>query len=106
MLSAAIALALAAPAIPLARGQGTSDGPAKASIGELKSAYLSCNRAALADRQDSGSIMQCSVIYEALLQRGFGGDFTKLLAWSKAYTPRRLAAGLNGARSPAPDSRP
>jgi hypothetical protein len=31
--------------------------------------------------------MKCSVVYEELKQRAFGGDFHKLLAWSKAQPP-------------------
>ena len=92
--AAAMALALAAPAIPLAHGQGMGDAPDKASIDRLKSEYLSCSDAALKARLEAGAVMQCSVVYEALLQRGFGGDFTRLLAWSKAHAPRRVAEGL------------
>lgn len=96
------ALMLAAPVAPLAYGQTAGDEPGKASVAELKSAYMACNRDALSGRQDTGTVMQCSVVYEKLLQRGFGGNFYKLLAWSKGRAPRALAAGLAGPVRPDP----
>jgi hypothetical protein len=106
MPAAAIALALAAPAIPLAQGQGMGDGPDRTSIDRLKSEYLACNVAVMKSRLEAGAIMQCSVVYEALLQRGFGGDFIKLLAWSKAHTPQRVAAGATRPQQAGPDGGP
>lgn len=54
------------------------------SIEQLKRFYLWCGRAATAGELDNGAIMQCSVFYEALKERAFGGDFARLLAWSRA----------------------
>jgi hypothetical protein len=48
---------------------------------QLKSAYLQCERLALATPLDFGTAAQCSMVYEALKQRVFGGDFERLLAW-------------------------
>jgi hypothetical protein len=56
----------------------------QASVEELKLAYLNCNREALAGRLDRGAIMSCSMVYEALKEKAFGGDFARLLTWSRA----------------------
>ncbi len=53
-------------------------------VEELKAMYLNCNREALAGRLDAGAIMACSVVYETLKQRAFGGDFDALRSWSRA----------------------
>jgi hypothetical protein len=53
-------------------------------VEELKATYLNCNREALAGRLDRGAIMGCSVVYEVLKEKAFGGDFAKLLIWSRA----------------------
>jgi hypothetical protein len=77
------ALSLAALASAIAH-EGPPRGVAEAvSIEELKFAYLSCNRAAMDGHLDKATIMQCSVVYEELKRRAFGGDFEKLLAWSR-----------------------
>lgn len=69
----------------------------QASIEELKVTYLNCSREALAGRLGQGTIMGCSMVYEALKERAFGGDFSRLLAWSRAHEiapggPPRTAA--------------
>lgn len=48
----------------------------------LRAAYLACERAATAERMDTGGVMECSAIYEELKRRVFGGDFGRLRAWS------------------------
>jgi hypothetical protein len=48
---------------------------------QLKSAYLQCERLVLTTPMDFGTAAQCSMVYEALKQRVFGGDFERLLAW-------------------------
>jgi hypothetical protein len=78
-----IAPALFALAAPIAQAGAGGDTLARASIDELKRAYLACNRAALGSLLDRAGVMQCSVIYEALKQHAFGGDFDKLYAWSR-----------------------
>jgi hypothetical protein len=60
-------------------------------IEELKSVYLSCDRAAISGGLDTAAIMQCAAVYEELKRRAFGGDFDKLLAWWKAQQPARSA---------------
>jgi hypothetical protein len=53
-------------------------------VEDLKRAYLLCERMATLERLNHEAIMSCSVVYEQLKQRAFGGDFEKMLAWSKA----------------------
>jgi|AP12_2_1047962.scaffolds.fasta_scaffold01352_4 hypothetical protein len=81
---------LVALTTPLAHSQAYGGKPIVIPIDELKSAYLACNRAATRGRLNTGGIMKCSVVYEELKQRAFGGDFHKLLAWSKAQPPARV----------------
>lgn len=47
----------------------------------LKTLFLACSRAANAQLLDLGSAAACSIGYEALLRRGFAGDFHALMAW-------------------------
>lgn len=50
----------------------------------LKLFYLHCSRAAKRSL-GTGGVAVCSVGYELLLQRTFGGDFNALLAWSRRH---------------------
>jgi len=59
-----------------------------ASVEDLMSLYLQCDRAALAGRLTQSDAMLCSSVYEALKHRAFGGDFEKLLVWSRAPAQR------------------
>lgn len=74
---------------PLAHAQSSSPLPEAVSIDELKNLYLGCERAALAGSLDGEAVMHCSVAYEELKRRAFGGDFQSLKAWSDAQS--RLA---------------
>ena len=58
-----------------------------ASVDALKRAYLACDRSAMRGQLSSGGIMHCSMVYEELKRRAFGGDFDKLLAWSNSQQP-------------------
>jgi hypothetical protein len=49
---------------------------------KLKSAYLQCEHMAVKGKLGTGEIMLCSVLYEELKQRAFGGDFPRLKAWA------------------------
>lgn len=51
---------------------------------EIKSLYRICARQAIERRLGSGEIAHCSVVYEVLLARHFGGNFRALLTWSRA----------------------
>ncbi len=68
----------------LAHGQPPETAAEDARIEKLKRAYLSCSEAALRGRLQTGAVQQCSVIYEELKWRAFGGDFLRLFAWSRA----------------------
>ena len=95
-----VALMLLPTATPLAHEYASGDGLNEVSIGALKRAYLACNDAAIGGRMGSGSVMQCSIVYEALKRRAFGGDFGKLLAWSQAQPPA-VATGRRGGEAAA-----
>jgi len=55
--------------------------PQRAQIAELKTVYLSCEKAASRTILDMAAAAFCSRYAEELLQRGFAGDFNLLLAW-------------------------
>lgn len=80
----AAALVLVGGAAPAALGHSHQSAEVeRLSIEQLKRFYLWCGRAAVAGQLDNGAIMQCSIFYEALKERAFGGDFERLLAWSR-----------------------
>lgn len=84
-----VALALVALSTPMAHSQSRNGELKRVPINELKSVYLSCGRAAVSGQMNTGGIMYCSIVYEELKRRAFGGDFEKLLAWSKAQPSAR-----------------
>jgi hypothetical protein len=53
-------------------------------VDELKHMYLDCNRRAGQTLLGAGEAADCSMVAEELKQRGFGGDFGRLLAWWQA----------------------
>ena len=81
------ALACAALATPMAHGESAERELKQAPIDKLKNLYVECNRTAMLGRLGTGGIMHCSVVYEELMQRAFGGDFAKLIAWSRSQPP-------------------
>ena len=50
-------------------------------VDELKSLYLECERRAGQAPLGMSEAAHCSMAAEELKQRGFGGDFRRLLAW-------------------------
>jgi hypothetical protein len=54
----------------------------------LKRLLLACDDAANRHLLDSGSAFACSIGYEALLRRGFGGDFQAMLGWWRNWRER------------------
>lgn len=72
------------------------------SIDDLKQSYLACHRASMRHALDSGEAMHCSVIYEALKHRAFGGDFERVLAWTRAQPSPE--AGATRADAPGASS--
>jgi len=81
--TAVAVLALASGGV-LAQGSSPDALLEQLTVGQLKRLYLGCNGAAIDGRLDRASIMKCSLVYEALKRRAFGGDFERLLAWSKS----------------------
>ena len=86
MATRSLAAAVAAFTVSMAQGQFPSGELKEAAIDELKKAYLACGRAALGSQLNTAEIMQCSIVYEELKLRGFGGDFEKMRAWSRAQS--------------------
>lgn len=64
---------------------------------QLKAAYLQCNQLAETSLLDFGTAAGCSMVYEALKERVFGGDFHRLLAWSREQRPAGGADQPSGA---------
>lgn len=79
---ALVALGLVASSTALAQSRPARNGM---DMESLKSTYLACERAALRGELATGEIMLCSVIYEDVKQRAFGGDFAKLKAWADEH---------------------
>jgi len=50
---------------------------------QIQVVYLNCSNEAKKRRLDGGEAMMCSVAYDVLLKRHFGGKFEALLAWSR-----------------------
>lgn len=51
------------------------------SVAELKAIYLECDQAASTMVLDFGTAIDCSMVSEELLERGFGGSFERMLEW-------------------------
>lgn len=50
-------------------------------IKELERTFWRCDHAATQGVLDRATAMDCSVVTETLKARGFGGDFSAMLAW-------------------------
>ena len=51
------------------------------SIAELKGVYLGCEQSSTESRLDTGDVMYCSLVYEELKEKGFGGEFWRIRSW-------------------------
>jgi len=51
------------------------------SVAELKANYLECEQLASSALLDFSTAVECSMVSEELLDRGFGGSFKQLLEW-------------------------
>lgn len=58
----------------------------------LEAMFMRCSTEAGLQLLDFGSAATCSIGYEALLRRGFAGDFHALMAWWRA---QRKGEGLS-----------
>jgi hypothetical protein len=76
----AVTLALAA-ASTAATAQSQRSHLAALTVDELKLAYLDCDRRAGQTMLGGAEAAHCSMTFEELKQRGFGGDFGRLHAW-------------------------
>jgi hypothetical protein len=69
----------------LASGLMAQAAPPQASaITQLQKLWLECDRLASTTLVDPGTAADCSRVHEQLLQRGFDGDFRRMLAWWQA----------------------
>lgn len=85
----ALLLGLAA-ATPMARDRAPS-------VEQLMAAYLACDRLMSRQRVEPALAQRCAAVGERLLQRGFDGDFERLIAWWQgARAPIAAAAGEAG----------
>ncbi len=50
----------------------------------LERRYLACNRAAMTHHLGTGAVAACSIVAQQLLVQRFGGDFDRLLQWSRS----------------------
>ena len=53
------------------------------SVDAVKSIYVQCSDQSVGRRLGGGEVAYCSTVYNVLLTRHFGGDFSALLAWSR-----------------------
>lgn len=56
----------------------------QASHDRLKATYVDGSNAAAQHLLGAGEVAACSIVYEILKRRVFGGDFAALLAWSRS----------------------
>jgi hypothetical protein len=49
----------------------------------IKTLYGQCSQEAIERRLGGGEVAFCSIVYQVLLERHFGGNFESLLAWSR-----------------------
>jgi hypothetical protein len=79
--------------------------PSEPNIAALKHQYLECDRQASTQRLDWAAASHCSIVSEQLLQRGFAGDFERLLAWwrdARAAATSQQAQHAAATAVPAP----
>jgi hypothetical protein len=57
----------------------------------LQRMFLACEREAARRFMGLGDAAECSRVYEALLARGFEGDFKRLMAWWEAERAAAVA---------------
>ena len=81
------AIGLTLAALLASAAHGSNGEQIDASVDALKREYLACDRSAMSGQLSSGGIMHCSIVYEELKRRAFGGDFDKLLVWSNSQQP-------------------
>jgi hypothetical protein len=78
-LGGAIMLALG---VHNSNGADDPSGISSMSVDELKSVYLRCEQATTIRRLNGGDVMYCSLVYEQLKEKAFGGEFRRITYWS------------------------
>jgi hypothetical protein len=84
-------LAAALPLVSLpnpASAEPSRSTVAALSLEHLKTSYLACDKTASETVLDLSAYQRCALIADELLQRGFDGDFDRMLAWWRAEKPR------------------
>lgn len=76
----AIVVAMSAPSFAQPPAAVQTGMPVEA----LKRLYLDCERGVAAGEMRGGGVALCSIAYEELKRRAFGGDFGRLKAWYDA----------------------
>lgn len=82
---------IAALGAPIASSQTRSDDVQSQSIEELKGIFLACDQAARNGLVATSDVFRCSIAYEELKKRAFGGNFDRLVAWYQASAPTRVS---------------
>jgi hypothetical protein len=62
-----------------------------ADLDTLKRWYLACDHASRRAPLDAPTGQACSLTAEVLMQRGFGGDFDRLIAWWQGARDKAFA---------------
>ena len=73
---------------------------------DLRQIYRVCARESVAGRLSGAEITACSIAYDVLLKRQFGGDFAALLDWSKAARDEPVACADASCGTGEPRERP
>ncbi len=107
----AFALTVCPPALAQTSTQATATErviarPSEAdALAALERNFWLCERASQRTLLDSGTAAHCSIVYETLKARRFGGDFKALLAWWQANKDAQLAQAADAARPVARTSK-
>ncbi|HYD76344.1 hypothetical protein [Ramlibacter sp.] len=72
---------------------------ARASSGQLRAAYLECDRVSAQTRVDQDFMIRCQKVADALRHRDFGGDFERQLRWWRSARKAPDVAAGGGARN-------
>lgn len=70
---------------------------ARASSGQLRAAYLECDRISAQARVDQDFMIRCQKVADTLRHRDFGGDFERQLRWWRSARKAPDAAAGAGA---------
>lgn len=65
---------------------------------QLKAAYLHCDRLATTEHFDRSTVVVCSIVYETLKARVFGGSTERLIAWRQQQQAAPARGGGVAAR--------